>query len=104
MARGEDPKLGTQVREAQRKSGQKVWWGSRGARCEATVVRYLGWGSYSVFIDEEEVSSVDEGLLSSRQDDEGAEGQELRGPLVETNWQASASERRSLVESRRIRW
>jgi hypothetical protein len=71
---------------------------------EGTVVRYLGWGSYSVFIDEDEVRSVDEGLLSLRQDDEGAEGQELRGLLVETTWQASASETRSLVESRRIRW
>jgi hypothetical protein len=39
---------------------------------EGTVVRYLGWGSYSVFIDEDEVRSVDEGLLSLRQDDEGA--------------------------------
>jgi hypothetical protein len=72
---------------------------------EGTVVCYLGMGSYSIFIAEgEEVRSVDEGLLSLRQEGEGAGDLAPEGAMAETSGRAGASEKRSLVEQRRIRW
>jgi hypothetical protein len=71
---------------------------------EGTVVDYLGEGSYSVFIAQGGVRNVDEGLLSLRQEDGGAAGQALEGPLAEAGWRVTDTGMRSLVEQRRIRW
>jgi hypothetical protein len=71
---------------------------------EGTVVGYFGEGSYSVFIAEGVVRTVDEGLLSLRQEDGGAAGQALEGPLMEAGSRATDTGKRSLVEQRRIRW
>ncbi len=105
MARGEATKSDSQVREAQYGFGEKVWVGqSRGSMREGTVVDYLGEGSYSVFIAQGGARTVDEGLLSLRQDDGGAAGQALEGPLAEACWRVTDTGMRSLVEQRRIRW
>jgi len=105
MARTETAKPNTEVRDARYESGKRVWVGqSRGSMREGTIVGYLGEGSYSVNIAGEGVGIVDEGLLSLRQEDGGAGRQAVAGLPVETGWRATASEKRSLVERRRIRW
>jgi hypothetical protein len=103
MARGETAKSGTQVRVARYESGSQVWVGqSRGAMREGTVMRYLGEGSYSVFIPGCGAKTVDEGLLSHQ--DGGAEGRALQGLPAKAGWRVTGTEERSLVEQRRIRW
>lgn len=105
MARTETAKSGTEVREARYGAGKQVWVGqSRGSMREGTIVGYLGEGSYSVNIAGEGVGIIDEGLLSLRQEDGGAGRQEPTILPVEAGWRATASEKRSLVEQRRIRW
>ena len=105
MARGEATKSDSQVREAQYGFGEKVWVGqSRGSMREGTVVGYLGEGSYSVFIAEGGVRTVAEGLLSLRQEDRDPGGQAPEGLLAEAGWRAADTEKRSLVEQRRMRW
>jgi hypothetical protein len=105
MAPGEAAKPDTHMWEAHYYTGDKVWVGqSRGSTREGTVVRYLGRGSYSVSIAERGVRSVDEGLLSLRQEEEGAGGLALEGVMAETSRRAAASEKRSLIGQRRIRW
>jgi hypothetical protein len=105
MARTETAKSDAQVGEARYGSGKQVWVGqSRGSMREGTVVGYLGEGSYSINIAGEGVGIVDEGLLSLRQEDGEAGSQALEGLLVEAGWRATASEKGSLVEQRRIRW
>jgi hypothetical protein len=105
MARGEVAKSSTQMWEARYGSGEQVWVGqSRGSMREGTVVGYLGKGSYSVIVAGHGVVSADEGLLSLRQEDAGAGGRALEGLLAETGRRVTASEKRSLVEQRRIRW
>jgi hypothetical protein len=105
MARGESVKSGTKVRKAQYGSGDQVWVGqSRGSMREGTVVRYLGEGSYSVFIPGRGVGTADEALLTLRQEDGGAGGRALEGLLAETGWRELDTEKRSLVGQRRIRW
>ncbi len=103
MARGETAKSGAQARQARYGSGKQVWVGqSRGSRREGTIVRYLGDGSYSVFIPGRGVETVDEGLLSHQ--DGGAEGRALQGLPPKGGWRVTGTEKRSLVEQRRIRW
>ena len=105
MAPGEAAKPDTHMWEAHYYTGDKVWVGqSRGSTREGTVVRYLGRGSYSVSIAERGVRSVDEGLLSLRQEEEGAGGLALEGVMAETSRRVAASEKRSLIGQRRIRW
>ncbi len=104
MTRGEAAKSSTQVREAQYEPGGQVWVGqSRGSMREGTVVRYLGEGSYSVFIPGRGVETVDEGLLS-QEDGGGAEGRALQGLPAKAGWRVTGTEKRSLVAQRRIRW
>ncbi len=53
--------------------GDPVWVGqSRGPEREATILRYLGEGSYSVSVAGEGVRTLEEGLLHPcREDEEG---------------------------------
>ena len=103
MARRETAKSGAQARQARYGSGKQVWVGqSRGSMREGTVVRYLGEGSYSVFIPGRGVETVDEGLLSHQ--DGGDEGRALQGPPAKAGWRVTSTEKSSLVEQRRMRW
>jgi hypothetical protein len=105
MARGEIAKSRSQMREARYKSGEQVWVGqSRGSMREGTVVGYLGKSSYSVFVAGHGVVSTDEGLLSLRQEDGSVEGQVVEELLTEAGRRTTDTEKRSLVEHRRIRW
>jgi hypothetical protein len=56
--------------------GDPVWVGrSRGSEREGTVLRYLGEGFYSVSVaGEEEVRTLEEGLLHPRREDDDEEG------------------------------
>src|SRR3712207_2492868 len=105
MARAETVNPGTQAREAQYGPGEQVWIGqSRGSMREGTVVGYLGEGSYEVFIAEVGVRTVDEGLLSPCQEGVGAEGRVLEDLSEEGGWRKTDTEKRSLIEQRRMRW
>jgi hypothetical protein len=105
MPREESAKSDTQVWEAQYGSGEQVWVGqSMGSMREGTVLRYLGEGLYSVFIPGRGEEAVDEGLLSQRQEDEGAAGRALQRLPAEADWLVTGTEKCSSVEQRRMRW
>ncbi len=75
MLRTDDPDSVPEGHRALYEPGDPVWVGrSRGSEREGTVLRYLREGFYSVSVaGEEEVRTLEEGLLHPRREDDDEE-------------------------------
>jgi hypothetical protein len=71
----DDPDSVPEAHHVPYEPGDPVWVGrSRGSEREGTVLRYLGEGFYSVSVaGEEEVRTLEEGLLHPRREDDDEE-------------------------------